>query len=126
MHERRAKGFPVLVAERDGLVAGFASFATFRPWQGYRYSVEHSIYIDPLLQGRGIGKALLEALIARAESLGIHVMIAGIEASNAVSLTLHRQAGFAPCGCLRQVGRKFDRWLDLLFMQKILSEPMPK
>jgi L-amino acid N-acyltransferase len=119
-NDRRARGFPVLVAQAGGSVIGFASFGDFRPWEGYLHSVEHSLYVRPEAQGRGAGKALLAALIERATAMGKHVMIGGIEAGNAVSIGLHRRAGFEEAGTLREVGRKFDRWLDLLFMQKIL------
>jgi L-amino acid N-acyltransferase len=119
-NDRRSRGFPVLVAQADGSVIGFASFGDFRPWEGYLHSVEHSLYVRPEAQGRGVGKALLAALIHRATVMGKHVMIGGIEAGNAASVALHRRAGFEDAGTLREVGRKFDRWLDLLFMQKIL------
>ena len=120
LNDRRARGFPVLVAQAGGSVIGFASFGDFRPWEGYLHSVEHSLYVRPEAQGRGVGKALLAALIHRATVMGKHVMIGGIEAGNAASVALHRRAGFEDAGTLREVGRKFDRWLDLLFMQKIL------
>jgi phosphinothricin acetyltransferase len=121
--ERRARGFPVLVAERDGEVAGFASFGDFRPWEGYLHTVEHSIYVAPSAQGAGLGGALLAELLRRAAALGKHTMIGGIEAGNAASLALHAKAGFFEAGRLLQVGRKFDRWLDLVFMQKLLESP---
>ena len=121
MRERRAKSFPVLVAERNGSVVGFGSFAMFRPWEGYRYTVEHSIYIDPRFQNLGAGTTLLLALIERARGLGIHVMVAAIEATNAESIDLHRKAGFEQSGYLSQVGCKFDKWLDLVLMQKSLE-----
>jgi L-amino acid N-acyltransferase YncA len=118
--ERRSRGFPVLVAGQGGQVQGFASFGDFRPWEGYLHTVEHSIYVDPPAQGRGLGKALLHGLVEQAGLLGKHVMVAGIEGSNAASLALHRRAGFEEAGRLRQVGRKFDRWLDLVLLQKLL------
>jgi L-amino acid N-acyltransferase YncA len=121
--ERRNRGFPVLVAEQGGAVVGFASYGDFRPWEGYLHTVEHSLYVDPDAQGRGVGRALLAALIERAEAQGKHAMIAGIEADNAASVALHRRAGFEEAGLLREVGRKFGRWLDLLFMQKLLPGP---
>jgi L-amino acid N-acyltransferase YncA len=121
--ERQDKGFPVLVADLDGVVAGFASYGDYRPWEGYLHTVEHSVYVDPAAQGRGIGLALLAALIGRAEEQGKHVMVAGIEAGNTASIALHRKVGFQEAGVLHEVGRKFGRWLDLLFMQKRLSGP---
>ncbi|MXP62427.1 N-acetyltransferase family protein [Roseomonas sp. M0104] len=123
MRERQGRGLPVLVAVEAGTVRGFASYGDFRPFAGYALTVEHSVYVDPAAQGQGIGRALLAALVARAEAAGLHVMVGGIEAENQASIRLHRAAGFTEAGVLRQVGRKFDRWLDLLFMQKILSAP---
>ncbi|BAI70992.1 acetyltransferase [Azospirillum sp. B510] len=121
MAERLANGMPVLVSEIDGEVAGFASYGEFRPWEGYRHTVEHSIYVETGLRGRGQGRALLTALLDDATLKGRHMMVAGIEAENAASIRLHAGLGFVEAGCLRQVGRKFDRWLDLLFMQKRLA-----
>lgn len=120
---RRDRGFAVLVATDGdgGAVRGFASFGDFRPWDGYLHTVEHSLYVHPDVQGRGVGRALLGALIGRAAALDKHVMVAGIEANNAASLGLHRNLGFAEAGRLREVGRKFDRWLDLVFMQRTLT-----
>ncbi|KAA2214385.1 GNAT family N-acetyltransferase [Teichococcus oryzae] len=119
--ERQGRGLPVLVAEQDGVVQGFASYGDFRPFAGYARTVEHSLYVDRAVRGQGFGHALLAALLAHAGQAGLHVIVAGIEANNAPSIALHRKAGFREAGCLRQVGRKFDRWLDLLLMQKILS-----
>ena len=121
LDERQDRGFPVLVAVRDDRVCGFASFGDFRPHEGYLHTVEHSIYIDAAVRRQGIGAALLDALIERASDLGMHAMIGGIEAGNIGSLDLHRKAGFVETGRLPEVGRKFDRWLDLVFMQKMLS-----
>jgi len=122
LKERRARNFPVLVAiDDDGALLGFASFGDFRPWEGYLHSVEHSVYVDTSARRRGIGIALVEALIPRAQQLGKHVMIAGIEAGNTISIELHAKLGFVETGRLLQVGRKFDRWLDLVFMQRALG-----
>ena len=123
--ERRAKNFPVLVAvdNDSGTLLGFASFGDFRPWEGYLHTVEHSVYVDTSARRRGIGAALVEALIPRAQALGKHVMIGGIEAGNAISIDLHKKLGFVETGRLPQVGRKFERWLDLVFMQRQLDNP---
>jgi L-amino acid N-acyltransferase YncA len=122
MRERLARGFPVIVAEENQVVLGFASFGDFRAFDGYLHTVEHSLYVTPPAQGKGLGRALLSALIVRARTLNIHVMVAGIDDTNTASIALHQQLGFEDGGCLRQVGRKFDRWLDLRFMQKRLSD----
>jgi phosphinothricin acetyltransferase len=119
--DRTAVGMPVLVAASAERVVGFASFAQFRPWEGYLHSVEHSIYVDAGVRGQGIGRALLSALIGRAEAAGKHVIIGGIEATNAVSIHLHASLGFTEVGRLPEVGHKFGRWLDLIFMQKRLG-----
>jgi phosphinothricin acetyltransferase len=119
--ERTGAGFPVLVAAEGGSVLGFASYGSFRPWEGYRHTVEHSVYVDASARGKGVGRVLLAALIEHATASGKHVMVAGIDASNAVSIKLHAAQGFVAVGTLAQVGRKFDRWLDLLFMQRMLS-----
>lgn len=120
MRERQERGLPVLVAVDAGVVRGFASYGDFRPFVGYAATVEHSVYVDPAAQGRGLGLALLEALVARGRAAGLHVMVGAIEAGNAASVALHRKAGFEEAGLLREVGRKFDRWLDLLFMTRRL------
>lgn len=122
--ERQGRGFPVLVAEAGGAAAGgvlgFASFGDFRPWEGYLHTVEHSVYVAAAARGRGVGGLLLEALIGRARAMGKHVMVAGIEAGNLASIRLHARQGFVETGRLPEVGRKFDRWLDLVLMQRIL------
>jgi L-amino acid N-acyltransferase YncA len=119
---RRTSGFPVLVAEASQQVIGFASFGDFRPWPGYRYTVENSIYVDPSFHRRGGGRALLRSLIARAIELEKHTMVAGIEASNEASLALHRSEGFTELCRLPEVGCKFGRWLDLIFLSRKLDD----
>jgi len=121
LEARRALGYPVLVAEHEGAIAGFASFGDFRPWPGYRHTVENSVYVAPALHRRGLGRELMEALIARAQHLGKHAMIAGIEASNTASLRLHASVGFVEVARMPQVGCKFGRWLDLVLMQRRLD-----
>lgn len=123
---RQADGFPVLVAvDEEGGVLGYASYGPWRPHDGYRHTVEHSVYVREGGQGRGTGTALLRALLERAERQGIHVMIAGIDAENEPSLRMHERFGFELTGVLRQVGTKFGRWLDLAFLQLVLDQPAP-
>ena len=120
--DRTTGGFPVLVArDADGCVIGYASYGPFRPHDGYARSVEHSIYVAPDAQGRGIGRALLDALVTRARQAGLHVMIGGLEAGNTASLALHAKAGFVETARMPQVGAKFGRWLTLVFVQKLLD-----
>lgn len=121
--DRERAGYPVLVAvDGDGAVLGYASFGDWRAWEGYRHTVEHSVYVRADQRGKGIGKALMLALIERARSLGKHVMVAGIEAGNAGSIALHEKLGFEAVGLLKQVGMKFGSWLDLAFLQLTLDE----
>ena len=115
--ERRAAGLPVLVAEVDGAVAGYVTYSAFRPHEGYRHTVEHSVYVVPAFRGRGIARTLMDALVAHARTAGMHVMMAGICSSNTGSIALHERLGFVTVGVLPEVGRKFDRWLDLTLMQ---------
>ncbi len=124
---RTDAGYPVLVAVSDeGDVIGYASFGDWRAFDGYRHTVEHSVYVHKERRGGGIGRKLMEALIAEAERLGKHVMIAGIESENAASIRLHAQLGFEDTGRLREVGTKFGRWLDLTFMQLVLQTGSPR
>jgi L-amino acid N-acyltransferase YncA len=116
---RRAGGLPVLVAD-DGGVIGFASFGDFRPWPGYARTVEHSVHVAEAARGRGIGSALVRRLVEEARARNKHVMIGGIDAGNVASIALHRRLGFTEAGILREVAQKFGRWLDLLFMQRML------
>ncbi|WP_445679070.1 GNAT family N-acetyltransferase [Radicibacter daui] len=120
---RRQQGYPVLVATApDGSIAGYASFGDWRAFDGYRHTVEHSVYVRSDLRGGGIGKGLMQALIARARALGKHVMVAGIEAGNSGSIALHLKLGFIQTGLLPEVGCKFGRWLDLVFLQMRLED----
>ena len=119
---RRAAGYPVLVAADESGVTGFASFGEFRAAPGYRFTVEHSVHVRADRRGRGLGSALVAALIPRAETLGKHVMIAGVDAANEASIAMHRRLGFEPVAHFREVGRKFDRWLDLVFLQRTLGQ----
>ena len=118
---RKTNGYPLLVARTDdGTVAGFATFGDFRPWPGYRFTVEHSVHVADGLRGLGVGTALMQVLIARGTALGKHVMVAGIDADNGGSIRMHERLGFERTGHLKEVGWKFGRWLDLVFMQRPL------
>ncbi|MBV2186636.1 MAG: GNAT family N-acetyltransferase [Rhizobium sp.] len=117
LEQRRAKGFPVLVAEQAGKVAGYASYGDWRVFDGYRHTVEHSVYVEKDCRGAGIGKLLMQALIEHARDNDKHVMIAAIEAENAASIALHERLGFRLVGIHREVGQKFGRWLDLAMME---------
>ena len=117
---RNRDGFPVLVAEREKQVVGYASYGPFRPFEGFRHSSELSVYVASDARGGGIGRALLAELVEEARERKVHVLVAGIEAGNTASIALHKSQGFEDSGTLKQVGQKFGRWLDLTFMQKIL------
>ena len=110
-------GFPFVVARDASGITGFGSFGEFRAWPCYRHSVEHSIHVRVDRRGQGVGRALLIELLARAAVLRKHTMIAGIDADNAVSIGLHLSLGFRTVGHFHEVGFKFGRWLDLLFLQ---------
>ena len=126
MAARMGSGFPVLVAEVEGAVAGYASYGPWRAFDGYRLTVEHSVYVDGAFRGRGLARALMTGLIKRAQDAGLHVMIAAIEAENRPSIALHESLGFGNAHTLRQVGQKFGRWLDLTFMELHLDDrPTP-
>jgi phosphinothricin acetyltransferase len=118
---RQQAGYPVMVAMRGSDVVGFASFGDFRPWPGYRHTVENSVYVGERHHRHGVGRSLMAALIERATALDKHAMIAGIEAANAASIALHASLGFAEVGRMPEVGCKFGRWLDLVLMQKRLA-----
>lgn len=119
---RQQAGYPVLVLIEAGQVAAFASFGDWRgAWSGYRFTVEHSIHVRADRRGAGLGKALMQALIPLAQACGKHVMIGGIDADNLASIAFHERLGFEAVARFREVGYKFDRWLDLVFMQRILG-----
>jgi L-amino acid N-acyltransferase len=106
--------------DETGCVVGWGSLSKFREKIGYQYTVEHSVYVAQDRRGQGIGRVIVQALIDEAEQLGKHVIIGGVEKSNEASLRLHRGLGFEEVAHFRQVGYKFERWLDLVFLQKIL------
>jgi phosphinothricin acetyltransferase len=121
---QREADHPVLVGEIGGEVVGYTAWTAFRGgsrFPGYRATVELTIHVDGGHHGRGVGRQLLTALIDVARQRGIHVMVAGIDADNAASISLHEAMGFREVARMPEVGRKFDRWLDLILMQRILS-----
>jgi len=119
--DRRSQGWPVLaVCDGTGLV-GFASYGPFRSWPGYRQTVENSIYLASEARGRGYGTQLLGALLQRAVGQQLHAIIAGIDGDNLGSMRLHEKLGFQRVAHLKEVGRKFDRWLDLTFYERLLT-----
>jgi L-amino acid N-acyltransferase YncA len=123
--EAKAQGrYPVIGFENDaGQLAGFASYGKFRDRPAYKYTIEHSVYVDSRFRGQGLGRRLLELIVDAALEQNYHVMMGGIDASNAVSIKLHESLGFTHCGTVAQAGFKFGRWLDLAFYQKILATP---
>ncbi|ORM06423.1 GNAT family N-acetyltransferase [Prescottella equi] len=120
LDDRRANGFPVLVADVDGAVAGYASYGVWRAKSGYRYTVENSVYVHVDHHRRGIATALMTALIERAHAGGIHVIVASVESSNTTSIALHERFGFRIVAQMPEVGRKFGRWLDMTYLQLTL------
>ena len=126
MAQRRAdvlhKGLPYLVLEHEGQVLGFAYCNWFKPRPAYRYSAEDSIYLAPQTTGRGWGKALLAELAAHAQRAGVRKLIAVIgDSGNAGSIGVHRSNGFQHAGVIKSAGWKFDRWLDIVLMDKPLG-----
>lgn len=119
---RAQQGYPILVAVDDSGVLGYASFGDWRPFEGFRHTVEHSVYVRGDQRGKGLGPVLMDALIGRARHCDKHVMVAAIESGNAASIRLHERLGFSITGQMPQVGVKFGRWLDLTFMQLYLDD----
>lgn len=121
--EKRESGHPVIVLEEQGRVVGFAAYGPFRAWPAYKYTAEHSVYVHRDFRGRGAGKLLLQEIVRLAEHSGVATLVAGIDASNGVSIELHRKLGFTHSGTIRRAGFKFGRWLDLAFYQLDLPGP---
>jgi L-amino acid N-acyltransferase len=116
--------YPVIgVIDDAEELLGFGSYGPFRAWPAYKYSVEHSLYVERAHRGQGIGRLLLAELIAAATRQDYHTLIGGIDAQNAASIALHRRLGFEPCGHIRHAGFKFNRWLDLTLHQLLLKTP---
>ena len=120
MRARREQGYPVLVTEDETGITGYGSFGDFRAWPGYRHTVEHSVHVRADRRAHGIGAAIVAELLRRAAAMKKHVMIAGVDADNIASLRLHERLGFEKVAHFREVGWKFGRWLDLVFLQRRL------
>jgi L-amino acid N-acyltransferase len=118
---RVAQGYPVLVAADAAGTIALASFGDFRAWPGYRFTVEHTVHVRADRRDRGVGTMLVRELMSRARELGKHVMIAGVDADNAASLRFHERLGFERVAHFREVGFKFGRRLDLMFLQRFLD-----
>lgn len=119
---RAEGGYPVLVAEGSEGIGGYSSFGEFRgAWSAYRYSVEHSVHVHAGWRGKGVGTQLVQALFPLAAAMGKHVMIGAVDAANSASLRMHEQMGFERAAHFREVGHKFGRWLDLVFVQRFID-----
>lgn len=121
LHEKKEKDFPFLIAEKDGKIVGFGTYGTFRFKIGYRFTVEHSVYIHKDFHGNGIGSALITELIELAKKQKLHTMIGVIDSENLGSIAFHEKLGFRKVGHIKETGYKFDRWLDSIFMQILLE-----
>lgn len=121
LEDKVKKGFPIIIAEVNGAVAGFGMYGEFRFKEAYKFTVEHSVYVNNDFQGKGIGKLLLKELIAAAKEQGIHTMIAVIDSENQSSVDFHEKFGFETVGFIKESGWKFERWLHSVFMQLILK-----
>ena len=119
--EKQQAGLPVFAAYLNGQFVGFSSYGPFRNWPGYRFTVEHSVYVAAGFRGRGIGKRLVRKVIEHAGQQGMHVIIAGIDAAGEASIGLHLSLGFKEVAYFKEVGYKFGRWLDLKFLELILD-----
>jgi len=120
--EKQESKLPVFVAEENGNIIGFTTVGSFRPWFGYRFTVENSVYVATESRGKGVAKLLMPPLIAAAKEMGLHAIVAGIEASNEASIALHKKFGFIEVAHFKEVGFKFNRWLDLKFLELIITE----
>jgi L-amino acid N-acyltransferase len=121
LEEKIYKNFPVIVAELNGQVVGFGMYSEFRFREAYKFTVEHSVYVNKDFYGKSIGQQLLQELIALAKKQKLHTMIAVIDAENQGSVVFHEKFGFKTVGIIKESGFKFDRWLDSVFMQLILD-----
>lgn len=119
--EKEEKGFPFIVAEKENKIVGFGTYGTFRFKIGYRFTVEHSVYVHKDFHGNGIGAALINELIELAKKQKLHTMIGVIDSENKGSIAFHEKFGFKNVGHIKETGYKFDRWLDSVFLQILLE-----
>lgn len=124
--DAKEKGkFPVIgFVDEQGKLLAFGSYGTFRAWPAYKYTVEHSLYVERSSRGRGLGTKMLQQIIAFAQEQGYHNLIGGISTENEASIKTHVKCGFEPCGTIRQCGFKFGKWIDLSFYQRLLDTPL--
>jgi L-amino acid N-acyltransferase len=120
---KQAAGYPVLVADVDGTLAGFATYGPFRTRPAYKYTVEHSVYVAEHVRRQGVARVLMRALVDDARRRGYHAMVGGVVADNVPSLRFHESSGFVEVAHFREVGYKFGRWLDLKFLQLLFDTP---
>ena len=118
--DRRAAGQAFLIARQGDTLLGFASYGAFRSGSGYANTVEHTVILADQARGKGVGRALLAALVSHARANGIHSMIASVAEENATAIAFHKALGFTQVAHIPEAGRKFGRWLDVVFLQKIL------
>lgn len=124
--DRTAAGQAVLVAELAGRVVGWGSWGTFRPKAGYRMTMEHTLYVDETARGHGVGRLLMTGIIDTATAAGMHALVGAVSSENEVSIALHERFGFVEVGRMPQAGAKFGRWLDLVWLQRLLDDrPAP-
>ncbi|MFM9984518.1 MAG: N-acetyltransferase family protein [Flavobacteriales bacterium] len=121
--EKQSKNLPVLVACIENRVVGFASYGPFRAWPAYKYTAEHMVYVHPDFRRLGIARKLMEEIISLAQKNQLHVLIAGVDSNNDISIQLHKSLGFTEVARFNQVGYKFGKWLDLVFMQRTFDTP---
>ncbi len=117
--EKEKAGFPIIAAEIDGVVAGFATYGPYRPFEGFKKTIEHSVYLRKDYQGKGLGRTLLKEILQKAKEKEYHAALAYIDSENTTSIRLHEKEGFFRCGVIKEAGYKFDRYLDLVILEKL-------